>query len=70
MTEPKQNVAHYRKQAEDARRHADAALTQEGREGYLKLAVDWDKLADEIEGGTFGSTRTPVTGPKTRPAGV
>lgn len=62
MTEPKQNVAHYRKQAEDARQLAGVALTQEGREGYLKLAVDWDKLADEIERGTFGSSRTPAGG--------
>jgi hypothetical protein len=59
MTEPKRNVVHYRKQAEDARQLAGAALTQEGREGYLKLALDWDKLADEIETGTFGSARTP-----------
>ena len=62
MTEPKKNVAHYRKQAEDARQLAGAALTQEGREGYRKLAVDWDKLADEIESGTFGSARTPAGG--------
>ena len=58
MADPKQNVAHYRKQAQDARQLAGAALTTEGREGYLKLALDWDKLADEIENGTFGSTRT------------
>ena len=63
MSEPKLNVAHYRKQAEDARRLAGAALTQEGREGYLKLAVDWDKLADEIESGTFGSARNTRHGP-------
>jgi hypothetical protein len=50
-----ETVAHYRTQAAEARRDASRALTDANREGYLKLAEGWDQLADEIEGGTFGS---------------
>ena len=58
MTEPQYNVAYYREQAEEARQSASKALTRESRDGYLKLAADWEKLADDIEAGTVSSRRT------------
>ena len=58
MTEAQYNVAYYREQAEEARQSASKAVTRDSRDGYLKLAADWEKLAEDIEAGTFGTRRT------------
>ena len=49
MTDRSYTAVYYREQAEDARQSAAKAMTQENRDGYLKLAADWDRLADEID---------------------
>ena len=49
MADEPYTAAYYREQAEDARQSAATAMTQESRDGYLKLAADLDTLADEID---------------------
>jgi hypothetical protein len=39
----------YRANAEDCRQHAIRARTPEGTAGWLKIAEEWQKLADEID---------------------
>jgi hypothetical protein len=46
------DAAFYRKQPDEARRSAGQVSTPERHEGYLKLAADWDRLADAAEGTT------------------
>ena len=54
MSEPsKATAASYRKQAEEARHSAYIALTTEIRQEYLKLAANYEKLANDIEDNTF-----------------
>ena len=49
MADETYTAAYYREQAVEARQSADKAVTQGNRDGYLKLAADWDRLADEID---------------------
>lgn len=37
----------YRQRAEDMRRQADRAISPHLRETYLRIAVDWERMADE-----------------------
>jgi hypothetical protein len=39
----------YRKNADDCRQRATRARTTEGKAGWLKIAEEWQKLAEEIE---------------------
>jgi hypothetical protein len=38
----------YRQRAEDMRRQADRAISPHLRETYLRIAVDWERMADEV----------------------
>ena len=49
MAEQTYTSAYYRQQAENARQSAARATKVEYREGYLKLAATWDRLADEMD---------------------
>jgi hypothetical protein len=46
------DAAFYRKQAESARQCAANASTCKRRELFLKLAAEWDRLADVAEDST------------------
>jgi hypothetical protein len=39
----------YRKNAEDCHQRATKARTPEGKAGWLKIAEEWQKLADEMD---------------------
>ena len=41
-----EDIAEYRRQAELARHHAEHARSQETKDGFIKMAIEWDKLAD------------------------
>jgi hypothetical protein len=49
MAQRPYTVAYYREQAEEARHGAAKPVNEESREDYLRLAVSWDKLADETD---------------------
>jgi hypothetical protein len=55
----KAKVASYRAEAVEARLAAEVARTPKHRVDYLRLAADWDKLADNIENDTFLGPTTP-----------
>ena len=38
----------YRQRANDMRRQAERALSPHLRETYLRIAVDWERMADEV----------------------
>jgi hypothetical protein len=58
MPDPqKATAASYRKQAEEARHSAYIALTTEIREEYLRLAANYEKLANDIEDTALLSAR-------------
>jgi len=46
---PAERVACYRAYADQAIASAKGALTEEIKLGYLKMAEDWLKLADDLE---------------------
>ena len=50
----------YRAYAEQARSCAESAATEELRQGYLKTAADWLKLAEELEA-HYGKVSVLVT---------
>ena len=58
MIEPEYTATFYREQAIDARQSAAKATNDEYRCAYLKLAADWDRLANGIETGTFINARS------------
>lgn len=39
----------YRQRAQDMRRQADRALNPHLRETYLRIALDWERMADEAQ---------------------
>ena len=43
-------AAHYRTSAEESERLAAKAKTEHMKQAYLKLATEWRKLADDLEG--------------------
>jgi hypothetical protein len=49
MAEEPNTASYYRAQAEDARQRAASAANDKFRNSYLKLAIDWDRLADGID---------------------
>ena len=49
MSEEPHTASYYRAQAEDARQRAASAASDKFRDSYLKLAVDWDRLADDTD---------------------
>ena len=38
----------YRQRAQDMRRQAERAISPHLRETYLRIAVDWERMADEV----------------------
>ena len=38
----------YQQRAEDMRRQAERAISPHLRETYLRIAVDWERMADEV----------------------
>ncbi len=38
----------YRQRAGDMRRQAERAISPHLRETYLRIAVDWERMADEV----------------------
>ena len=52
-----ERIEHYRAQAALTRRWADQSVTDDNRAHYLRLAVEWDNLAKEIEAGTLSVRR-------------
>jgi hypothetical protein len=42
-------IRRYRAKAQATREDARKATSQESREAYLKLAIEWDALANEME---------------------
>jgi hypothetical protein len=42
-------VYHYRKQAEECRLQAGKSKHHDHRESWLKLAAQWQRLAEEVE---------------------
>jgi hypothetical protein len=51
---------YYRKQAHAARMSAANVLSDELRRDYLKLAMDWDRLARDVDAQRIGATRTTI----------
>ncbi|HXJ01779.1 MAG TPA: PAS domain-containing protein [Micropepsaceae bacterium] len=47
------NVDFCRKHAKESKGSAAKAATEEDRKAFLKMAADWDKLADEMEAGAL-----------------
>jgi hypothetical protein len=47
---PYDDLARYRKQAEDARYHAAKTVSPLDKEAWLRIAEDWLKLASSLEG--------------------
>ena len=39
----------YRQNADDCRKRATVARTTEGKAGWLKIAEEWQKLAEEVD---------------------
>jgi hypothetical protein len=52
-----ERIENYRAQATLTRKWADQSVTDDNRAHYLRLAAEWDKLANEIEAGTFADRR-------------
>ena len=48
-----ERIEDYRAQAVLTRKWADQSVTDDNHAHYLRLAAEWDKLANEIEAGTF-----------------
>ena len=46
---PTERAECYRAYAEQARSYAETAVTPEIRAGFLKMAEDWLKLADDLD---------------------
>ena len=46
---PAQRAVQYREQAEEMRSRAAGAASEEMRRAYLKMAVEWLDMADEVE---------------------
>jgi hypothetical protein len=42
-------TAHYRKMAQEAEQAAENAKSSETKEGFLRLAMEWRTLADNVE---------------------
>jgi hypothetical protein len=43
------DAARFRKQAEEARQHAERAISLLDKEAWLKVAGEWTKLAEAVE---------------------
>jgi hypothetical protein len=43
------DAARYRKQAEEARQHAERAVSPFDKEAWLRIAEEWLKLAQSLE---------------------
>jgi len=39
----------YRQRADDMRRQADRALSPHLRETYLRIALDWERMAEDVQ---------------------
>ncbi len=48
----------YRQRAEDMRRQAERAISPHLRETYLRIAVDWERMADEVRAKEAALRRT------------
>ena len=48
----------YRQRAEDMRRQAERAISPHLRETYLRIAVDWERMADEVRAKEAGLGRS------------
>lgn len=46
---PLSDAERFRSRAEECRVMAERALTEHDKEGWLRLAAEWDKLADSAE---------------------
>jgi hypothetical protein len=44
-----QDAIRFRKQAEEARQHAERAISLLDKEAWLRVAGEWIKLAEEVE---------------------
>lgn len=53
----------YRQRAEDMRRQADRALSPHLRETYLRIALDWERMADEAQNKEARSSDDKQNGP-------
>jgi hypothetical protein len=45
------DAARFRKQAEEARQHAERAISPLDKEAWLRVAAEWIKLAESAVGG-------------------
>jgi hypothetical protein len=45
----------YRQRADDMRRQADRAISPHLRETYLRIAADWERMAEDAQGKDGGS---------------
>jgi hypothetical protein len=52
-----ERIEDYRAQATLTRKWADQSVTDDNRAHYLRLAAEWDKLANEIEAATLAFRR-------------
>ena len=46
-----QDIARFRKQAEETRQHAERAISPLDKEAWLRVAGEWIKLAELVEAG-------------------
>ncbi len=52
------DAVHFRKEAEECRRQAGSASNDVDREWWIRLAEDWEKLAEASERGSVFSQHT------------
>ena len=53
----------YRQRAQDMRRQAERAISPHLRETYLRIAVDWERMADEVRAKEAAHDRSNAMGP-------
>jgi hypothetical protein len=46
-----EDAKRYRAEADECRRQAEQAAKMSGKESWLRLAADWDNLAEDAEHG-------------------